>query len=70
MNAYIYKVMKKYKKRDEQRLKEKNHDTNRDDKSIKPSKEVILLQNYKWVILKTVMRSIILQRDIIIKCLV
>ncbi len=52
MNAYIYKVMKKYKKRDEQRLKEKNHDTNRDDKSIKPSKEVILLQNYKWVILK------------------
>ena len=32
--------MKRYKKRDEQRLKEKNHDTNRDDKSIKPSKEV------------------------------
>ena len=31
MNAYIYKVMKKYKKRDEQRLKEKNHDTNRDE---------------------------------------
>ena len=52
MNTYIYKVMKRYKKRDEQRLKEKNHDTNRDDKSIKPSKEVILLQNYKWVILK------------------
>ena len=52
MNTYIYKVMKKYKKRDEQRLKEKNHDTNRDDKSIKPSREVILLQNYKWVILK------------------
>lgn len=44
--------MKKYKKRDEQRLKEKNHDTNRDDKSIKPSREIILLQNYKWVILK------------------
>ena len=52
------------------KAKRKNHDTNRDDKSIKPSKEVILLQNYKWVILKTVMRSIILQRDIIIKCLV
>ena len=52
MNTYIYKVMKRYKKRDEQRLKEKNHDTNRDDKSIKSSKEVILLQNYKWVILK------------------
>ena len=52
MNTYIYKVMKRYKKRDEQRLKEKNHNTNRDDKSIKTSKEVILLQNYKWVILK------------------
>ena len=45
-------ALTKYKKRDEQRLKEKNHDTNRDDKSIKLSKEVILLQNYKWVILK------------------
>lgn len=31
MNTYIYKVMKRYKKRDEQRLKEKNHDTNRDE---------------------------------------
>lgn len=33
-------------------LEEKNHDTNRDNKTIKKSKEVILLQNYRWVMLK------------------
>ena len=33
-------------------LKKKNHDTNRDNKTIKKSKEVILLQNYRWVMLK------------------
>lgn len=48
--------MKKYKKRDEQRLKEKNHDTNRDDKSIKPSREIILLQIINGSSLKTMMK--------------
>ena len=52
INTYIYKVLKWYRKRDEERLKQKNHDTNHDNQSIRPSKEVILLQNYKWVILK------------------
>ena len=52
INTYIYKVLKWYRKRDEERLKQKNHDTNHDNQSIRPPKEVILLQNYKWVILK------------------
>ena len=52
INTYIYKVLKRYKKRDEERRKQKNHDENRDSRSIRPSREVSLLQNYKWVILK------------------
>ena len=52
INTYIYKVLKRYKKRDEERWKQKNHDENHDSRSIRPSREVILLQNYKWVILK------------------
>lgn len=52
INTYIYKVLKRYKKRDEERRKQKNHDENRDSRTIRPSREVILLQNYKWVILK------------------
>lgn len=52
LNMYINGVAKKYKKRDEKARKQKNHDTNRDNKSIKKSREVILLQSYKWVLLK------------------
>ena len=52
LNAYIYNVSKRYKERDKKALEIKNHDTNRDNKSIKQSKEVILLNNYKWVLLK------------------
>lgn len=52
LNGYINKVMKKYQDRDKKALEEKNHDTNRDNKTIKKSKEVILLQNYRWVMLK------------------
>ena len=52
LQVYINKVMKKYQKRDEERRNQKNHDTNQDHKKIKPSKEVILLKNYRWVLLK------------------
>ena len=37
---------------DKKALKEKNHDTNRDNKTIKKSREIILLQNYRWVLLR------------------
>ncbi len=52
LNIYINKVMKKYQERDKKALEQKNHDTNRDNKTIKKSKEVILLQSYRWVLLK------------------
>ena len=52
LNSYIYNVSKKYKERDKKALETKNHDTNRDNKSIKQSQEVILLNNYKWILLK------------------
>lgn len=69
LNGYINKVMKKYQDRDKKALEEKNHDTNRDNKTIKKSKEVILLQNYRWVCLKIEMKSITHTIDTIIKCL-
>lgn len=47
LNNYIYYVSKKYEERDIKALEIKNHDTNRDNKSIKQSQEVILLNKYK-----------------------
>lgn len=52
LNTYIYKVMKRYQERDKKRMEEKNHDTNSDHKTIKDSQEVVLLKNYRWVLLK------------------
>ena len=52
LKNYIYYVSKKYKERDKKALEIKNHDTNRDNKSIKQSQEVVLLNNYKWVLFK------------------
>ena len=52
LNSYIHQVRKRYKEKDKQTLEEKNHENNRDNKSIKASKEVILLTHYKWVLLK------------------
>lgn len=52
INVYINQVMKKYQEKDKLKLEEKNHDTNADNKSIKDSDEVVLLRNYRWVILK------------------
>ncbi|MCF0106714.1 MAG: ISL3 family transposase [Holdemanella sp.] len=52
LNSYIHSVMKKYRERDMKELEAKNHDTNRDCKTIKDSREVHLLKNYRWVLLK------------------
>lgn len=54
LNNYVNKVMKRYKDRDAKTLEQKNHDTNRDDKTIKASREVVLLRSYRWVLLKNV----------------
>jgi len=52
LNSYINKIMKKYQEKDKEELEKKNHDTNRNNKTIKESTEVILLRNYRWIILK------------------
>lgn len=50
--AYVRKVEKRYKERDEKRRQEKNFTTNRDHKTIKQSREVRLLKKYRWLITK------------------
>lgn len=52
LNGHINKIMKKYQERDKEELEKKNHDNNRDNKTIKDSDEVILLRSYRWIILK------------------
>ena len=52
LNNYINSVMKKYKEKDKKALEEKNNQTNRENKSIKESNEVVLLRNYRWVLLQ------------------
>lgn len=52
LNSYINQVMKRYQERDKKQLEKKNHDNNRDNKSIKESNEVVLLRNYRWILLK------------------
>ena len=44
--------MKSYKKKDREALDQSNFETNRDNKTIKESREVILLKKYRWVLLK------------------
>lgn len=52
INSYINSVMKRYKDRDRERLRKKNHDLNLDNESIRDSKEVALLRDYRWILLK------------------
>lgn len=51
-NAYINVYLKKYQEKDRERLKQLNHDTHRENKTIEESTEVILLRNYRWLLLK------------------
>ena len=52
LNMYINKVKKKFQKRDVLRLKEKNELTNRSYLTGIESREVYILKNYRWVLLK------------------
>ena len=54
LNSYINTIMKKYKERDKKALEEKNLQTNQENISIKDSNEVILLRNYRWVLLSNI----------------
>ena len=51
INQYINKVKKRYQDKDKELLNDKNYKTNRDNKSIKESKEVYILKKAKWVLL-------------------
>ena len=51
ISIYINNVKKKYRKKDDDRLDEYNFRNNKDYKTIKQSREVYILNNYKWVIL-------------------
>lgn len=52
LNLYINHVKKRYQERDKKELAEKNYLTNRDWQTTIDSKEVYILKNYKWVLLK------------------
>jgi transposase len=51
ITIYINNVKKKYQQKDQDRLEDKNFSNNRAYKTIKQSKEVYILNNYKWVLL-------------------
>ncbi|MEF2782464.1 MAG: transposase [Clostridium sp.] len=52
INNYINTILRAYQEKDKRRLEVKNHYTNSENKTIKESQEVILLRNYRWIILK------------------
>ena len=52
INNYINDVKKKYQKRDQKLLEKENYENNRDNKKKKDSREVFILKNFKWVLLK------------------
>lgn len=52
INNYINQVKKAYQKRDREKLKEENYRNNRDWKTRKDSREVYLLKNYDYFLLK------------------
>lgn len=52
INLYINSVKKKYQERDEKELETKNHETNKENKTRVVSREVYLLNNYRWLMLK------------------
>ncbi len=52
LNDYLNKLIKVYKQKDEQKWTERALQLNRDQIKGQYSQEVILLQNYKWVLLK------------------
>lgn len=52
LNLYINHVKKRYQERDREELARKNYRTNRDWQTTIDSKEVFILKNYKWVLLK------------------
>lgn len=51
INIYINNVKKKYQQKEQEKLQDKNFRNNKDYKTIKQSKEVYILNNYRWILL-------------------
>lgn len=52
LNDYINKIYRKYRDLNKKNLEKLNHDLNLDYMTIKDSREMILLRDYRWVLLK------------------
>ena len=52
LNGYINELLRKHRKKQQDKLQEKNFRTNRDSQTIKDSEEIILLRDYRWLLLK------------------
>lgn len=52
LNSYVNDVLRKYRNRQKKKLEENNLINNRDYQSVKDSNEIILLRDYRWVLLK------------------
>lgn len=51
LNQYVLSVKRRYQKRDRELLKTKNHDNNTDYTTSKKSREIDILNHYKWFLL-------------------
>lgn len=54
INSYINEILRRHRKKQKKLLEERNMLTNRDYETIKDSEEIILLRDYRWVLLKDV----------------
>ena len=52
LNTYVNDLLKKYKSKQKKELEEKNKTNNHEYHSKKDSKEIVLLRDYRWVLLK------------------
>lgn len=52
LNSYVNEVLRRYRNKQKKELEKNNLLNNRDYQSIKDSNEIILLRDYRWVLLK------------------
>lgn len=52
LNNHINRPYRKFRDKNKDELKKKNHDLNLENQAIKDSKEMVLLRDYRWVLLK------------------
>lgn len=52
LSEHVNMLYRKFKDKNKKELEKKNHDLNLDNQTIKDSKEMVLLRDYRWVLLK------------------